>query len=80
MLQCRECESKAVVKSVERISDIVMRRYYQCTNVMCGHTFRTSESFDHTISPPAGRNQQMLLGLFYSMPEEDQKDLINKLR
>ena len=76
---CRECSSKAIVQSSDRISAEVLRKYYQCSNVFCGHTFRCTESFDHTISPPAGKNQQLVFGMLMDMPEADRKALINKL-
>lgn len=79
MLHCNECDSKAIVRSSEKISSEVVRKYYQCTNIHCGHTFRSTESFDHTISPPAGKNQQLVLGLLMQMPEQDRQEIFKRI-
>ncbi|WP_157368956.1 ogr/Delta-like zinc finger family protein [Algicola sagamiensis] len=78
-IHCNECDSKATVTSTNKISKLVTHLYCQCTNVYCGHTFRLSQSFDHTISPPAGKHEQLVLGLLQDLPSDKRKEIINQL-
>lgn len=78
-IYCTECDEKAVVTSSNKVSKQVTHLYCQCQNVHCGHTFRLSQSFDHTISPPAGKHEQLVLGLLRDLPSEQRDKIINQL-
>lgn len=78
-IYCNHCDNKAVVTSSNKISNLVTHLYAQCQNVHCGHTFRLSQSFDHTISPPAGKHEQLVLGLLQDLPPEQRQSILNQL-
>ena len=76
---CNECESKGVVQSSKKITSLVTHEYCQCTNVHCGHTWRQTRSFDHTITPPAGTNNQLVLELLQTMPPEQRQAIVQQV-
>jgi len=78
-VRCNECDHKANVTTTKVISKLVTHLYCQCTNVHCGHTFRLSQSFDHTICPPVGTNEQLLLSLIQSLAPEKKLDILDQL-
>ena len=77
-IKCRECNNKAVISSSKYITKEVTRLYCQCQNVSCGHTFRLTQSFDHTITPPAGTNEQLLLQIINDMAPEKRANLLEQ--
>ncbi len=79
-LSCKECHNKAVVASSKKITDLVTHQYCQCTNVKCGHTWRQSVCFDHTITSPAGTNHQLILSLLQNMPQDQVKSIVNQVQ
>ena len=76
MFKCPECDHKAINLSSERQCKNVYRRYYQCTNTACGHRFRTTESFDHTISPPTEKYESLVLECLQKMPQDERQTLL----
>ena len=76
---CNACSSKATITSSKVITTSVTHLYCQCKNIHCGHTFRMSQSFDHTICPPAGTQEQMILAFMQNMAPEKRKSLLAEL-
>lgn len=75
-VMCRSCGSKAIISSTERISDDFSRLYCQCKNVKsCGHTFVMDLGFSHTLNPPTGVIDQLLVERIRQMPVERQQEL-----
>lgn len=52
-VECPHCESKAVIRTSERLSELVREASCICTNHRCGHTFIVSVAVSRTISPSA---------------------------
>lgn len=53
MMRCPYCKQPAHVRTSRYLSDNVKQSYLQCVNVFCSTTFRTIESIDEVIRPPA---------------------------
>ncbi|HCW7016942.1 TPA: ogr/Delta-like zinc finger family protein [Citrobacter farmeri] len=53
MMRCPYCKKAAHVRTSRYLSDNVKQSYLQCVNVFCSATFRTIESIDEVIRPPA---------------------------
>lgn len=53
MMRCPFCKKAAHVRTSRYLSDNVKQSYLQCVNVFCSATFRTIESIDEVIRPPA---------------------------
>ncbi len=51
--KCPHCGSCAKVRSSKEESKLVTKRYLQCQNIECGHTYATMEEIVHTITPSA---------------------------
>lgn len=50
-MQCPHCKSPAMIRTSRRVSVLVREIYYQCTNVVCGHTFKATIEIIKTLSP-----------------------------
>jgi hypothetical protein len=53
VMKCPHCHSAATTRSSREISALVREVYYQCNNVVCGHTFKAMVEIVKTLSPPA---------------------------
>lgn len=53
MMNCPLCGRAAHTRSSFQVSTETKERYNQCTNIECGHTFVTHESFVRSVSRPA---------------------------
>ncbi|EKN6135301.1 TPA: ogr/Delta-like zinc finger family protein [Yersinia enterocolitica] len=53
MMHCPFCKKAAHTRTSRYLSENVKQRYHQCTNIECSSTFRTIESIDEVIRPPA---------------------------
>ncbi|ATZ10475.1 ogr/Delta-like zinc finger family protein [Erwinia amylovora] len=53
MMNCPLCGRSAHTRSSFQVSAETKERYNQCTNIECGHTFVTHETFVRTVSRPA---------------------------
>ncbi|WP_089577796.1 ogr/Delta-like zinc finger family protein [Escherichia coli] len=53
MMRCPYCNQAAHVRTSRYLSEYVKQIYLQCVNVFCSTTFRTIESIDEVIRPPA---------------------------
>lgn len=58
MMRCPYCKQAAHVRTSRYLSDNVKQSYLQCVNVFCSATFRTLESIDQVIRPPAETEPQ----------------------
>ena len=58
MMRCPYCKQSAHVRTSRYLSDNVKQSYLQCVNVFCSATFRTLESIDEVIRPPAEKEPQ----------------------
>ncbi|HBC6077700.1 ogr/Delta-like zinc finger family protein [Citrobacter koseri] len=58
MMRCPYCKQAAHVRTSRYLSDNVKQSYLQCVNVFCSTTFRTIESIDEVIRPPAEENPE----------------------
>jgi len=53
MIHCPFCKQAAHARTSRYLSESVKHRYYQCTNLLCSASFRSMESVDSIIRPPA---------------------------
>ena len=58
MMRCPFCNNAAHVRTSRYLSDTVKQSYHQCVNVFCSASFRTLESLDKVISPPAEQEKE----------------------
>lgn len=61
---CPSCRRRAKVTATRVISERHTERYYRCTNIECGHQFKTITEITETIVPPlnpAEKEQQELV-------------------
>lgn len=59
MMRCPYCKQAAHVRTSRYLSDNVKQSYLQCVNVFCSTTFRTIESIDEVIRPPAEEKPEL---------------------
>ncbi|EON87802.1 ogr/Delta-like zinc finger family protein [Plesiomonas shigelloides] len=52
MMRCMLCGCAAHTRSSVEMSVTTKERYYQCTNINCGHTFISHETFVRSIVQP----------------------------
>ncbi|CAD5484577.1 ogr/Delta-like zinc finger family protein [Escherichia coli] len=52
MMICPLCGSAAHTRSSFQVSSLTKERYNQCTNIECGHTFVTHETFVRSVCRP----------------------------
>ncbi|WP_176487825.1 ogr/Delta-like zinc finger family protein [Candidatus Regiella insecticola] len=52
MMNCPLCEQAAHTRTSFYVSSTTKERYQQCTNINCGHTFITMETFVRSIVKP----------------------------
>lgn len=62
-MKCPHCMTKAIIRSSEPLSDLTRKNYYQCTNVLCGHTFIAHLSITGTICQSACPNPKVNIPL-----------------
>ena len=48
---CPHCDSKAKCRTSRSLSVLTQELYLQCSNVYCGHTWKSMLSVVHTIVP-----------------------------
>ncbi|WP_415999501.1 ogr/Delta-like zinc finger family protein [Citrobacter portucalensis] len=56
MMNCPMCGQAAHTRSSFQVSNETKERYNQCTNIECGHTFVTHETFVRSV--PSSKNQR----------------------
>ncbi|WJV54489.1 ogr/Delta-like zinc finger family protein [Pectobacteriaceae bacterium CE90] len=52
MMKCPLCGSAAHTRSSYEVTSTTKERYNQCTNINCGHTFISHETYVRSISRP----------------------------
>lgn len=51
--RCPHCQSAANCRSSREIAITNRELYYECTNLFCGHAWKSSEIYDHGLRPSA---------------------------
>lgn len=49
--RCPHCKSAANCRSSREIAITNRELYYECTNLFCGHAWKSSEIYDHGLRP-----------------------------
>ncbi|WJV52962.1 ogr/Delta-like zinc finger family protein [Pectobacteriaceae bacterium CE90] len=52
MMKCPLCGSAAHTRSSYEVTSTTKERYNQCTNINCGHTFISHETYVRAIMTP----------------------------
>ncbi|MBN8438452.1 MAG: ogr/Delta-like zinc finger family protein [Candidatus Accumulibacter sp.] len=52
-ITCPHCNATVKVRSSTQVSSLIQEGYCQCTNIVCGHTFRIVTEVVATIAPSA---------------------------
>ena len=73
-IKCAHCAAKAAVRTSREISPIYREIYLQCTNIVCGHTFKASFSVVCTISPSAIPDPRVNLPIVSAKPRPANDD------
>ena len=73
---CPECESKAYINTRKNLTIQVTDLYCSCSSVECGHTFVSTLSFKHTISPSKKQGLGLLSQLLKELPEAKLKAIL----
>ena len=60
-LHCPHCHQPGQRRSSRPVTDTHREIYYQCTNVVCEHTWKASETYDYGLVPSATPNPQVTL-------------------
>lgn len=50
-MKCPHCHSPAAIRTSRELSALLREGYYQCSNVVCGHTFKVLVEVVKTLSP-----------------------------
>lgn len=51
--RCPHCQCAANCRSSREIAITNRELYYECTNLFCGHAWKSSEIYDHGLRPSA---------------------------
>lgn len=51
--RCPHCQSAANCRSSREIAITNRELYYECTNLFCGHAWKSSEIYEHGLRPSA---------------------------
>lgn len=60
-LRCPHCRTPGQRRSSRPVTDTHREIYYQCTNVVCGHTWKASETYDYGLVPSATPDPRVTL-------------------
>lgn len=58
---CPHCQCVAYTRSSRYLSEVTQEEYFQCTNIVCSHTFSTIREARETLSPSATPNPRVHL-------------------
>ncbi len=73
-VMCIECGKVGRIQKTCRMSLSVANLYCQCTDPLCGHTWVSTLSFSHTLTPSAKQSGEMTQALARGLsPEEHRK-------
>lgn len=59
--KCAHCGHVAHTRSSRMLSPVSQEEYFQCTNIVCGHTFTAIREHRETLSPSAIPNPKVRL-------------------
>lgn len=59
--RCPHCGAPAKTRSSKGESLLITRRYIQCTNYKCGHTYVALEEILYSITPSSDPNPELML-------------------
>jgi len=76
---CPTCAAKAVIGKTDRISVGYANLYCSCTDPECGHTFVSTVSFSHTLSPSSKTASELVSAMFKALPPAERKKLQQEL-
>lgn len=76
---CPTCSAKAVIGKTDRISVAYANLYCSCTDPECGHTFVSTVSYSHTLSPSAKTATELVSALAKALSPEQRKALQREL-
>lgn len=73
-VMCNQCGGRGRIQKTYRMSVEVASLYCQCMDPMCGHTWVSTLSFSHTLTPSAKQCGEMVANLSRGLsPEEHRK-------
>lgn len=52
-MHCPCCNARSTIRASEAISPTLVKVYYACADVFCGHTWVTHNEYIRTLSPSA---------------------------
>lgn len=59
--KCAHCGAVAYTRTSRMLSLVSQEEYFQCSNIVCGHTFTAVREHRETLSPSAIPNPQVRL-------------------
>lgn len=62
-MRCPHCESLAVTRTSQQITNLTRESYFACSNTECGHVFVAVTEVNRTVSPSAIPNPKVRLPL-----------------
>lgn len=62
-VKCPHCDTYARTNARKVLTPVYEERYFQCPNLLCGHTWKAGISFLCTISPSAMERTELALPL-----------------
>jgi hypothetical protein len=71
---CPHCKSIAFTRSSRQATETLREAYLQCSNLYCGHTFKTLTEIVATLSPSATPNPKVFIRLGGKAAMEVAKD------
>lgn len=61
--RCPHCHAKARISTSRHVSEISRETYFQCTNIECGHTWKSVTTAILTIVPSRNPNPKVHIPL-----------------
>lgn len=78
-INCRECDSKALISEIEDVSVELKKLYCLCLNPRCAHSFVMSFSFSHSLKPSAKEVNGFLLDRLRELPSDTRLQILEQL-
>lgn len=80
-MHCRHCGNEAYQVSSSKISADIFHQYFRCKDMInCGHTWRATLSYDHSLQPPLHIIDQLLIDRLSRLPAAQQMDLLEQAK
>ncbi len=77
-VKCPECLSTATIQSRKELDVKISDLYCSCKNPECGHSFVSTLSFKHSLSPSSFQARRMLIEHIKSLSIEEQQSLFSE--